>query len=542
MTPTKFSDLGLSELSLAAIARLGYEQPSPIQAEAIPLLLQGRDLLGLSQTGSGKTAAFGLPAIELCDPQSRAVQVLILCPTRELAMQVAEECFKLGFGRPGLRPVPIYGGQSYERQFKALQQGPQIVIGTPGRVIDHLERGTLDLSQVRMLVLDEADRMLDMGFREDIESIMARIPTKRQMVCFSATMAKPILQLIERNSSNLATINIQHKTLSVPSIDQSFCEIRGRSKTEVLTRLIDIHDYKLCLIFCNTKRMADELADDLVARGYAADRIHGDMAQAQRERVMGAFRSGRVDFLVATDVAARGIDVDNIEVVFNYDLPWDEEDYVHRIGRTGRAGRSGHAISLVQGREIYKMQALERHVRSPIRRIHPPTAEQIEEKRANAYFEKIRDCLHTGDWQAEVPLIERLLEQNFPSTDIAAAILAQWRKDSGQEPVRDPVEPPRNDQLRSELAFRPAKPKFANKQAGPAPSHDGPRPPKPHGAPKWQESSPAVPAGDRPFKPTKKPYVPKKKLPGFLSKLPPQAPAQGASGKPAKRKWQKKGF
>ena len=276
---------------------------------------------------------------------------------RELAVQVAEEIFKLSIFKSGVQAVPIYGGQSYDRQIRALKQGAQIVVGTPGRILDHIDRGTLRLDQVKMAVLDEADEMLDMGFRDDIEQVLKTVPTERQFICFSATMAKAIMDLINRSSRDPKTIRIDHKVLTVPTVEQVYYEIRGRSKTEALTRLIDLHDLKLGIIFCNTKRMVDDLTDELVARGYSADRIHGDMSQAQRELVMTKFRNSGLEFLVATDVAARGIDVENIEVVFNYDLPWDEEDYVHRIGRTGRAGRSGRAFSLVAGREIYKLQS-----------------------------------------------------------------------------------------------------------------------------------------------------------------------------------------
>ena len=389
MTQKLFSELGLSEVLLKAIDQLGYEKAAPIQAETIPLILAGHDIIGQSQTGSGKTAAFAIPAVEMIDPQIHGVQVLILCPTRELAIQVAEEIYKLSAFKRSVHSVPIYGGQSYDRQIRALKQGAQIVIGTPGRILDHLSRGTLVLTNVRMVVLDESDEMLDMGFRDDIEEVLRSVPKNRQFICFSATMSKPILELIRKQSSNPRTVKIEHKVLTVPTVEQAYYEIRGRSKTEALTRLIDLYDLKLGIIFCNTKRIVDELTEEMVARGYSADRIHGDMSQAQREKVMGRFRSSAIEFLVATDVAARGIDVENIEVVFNYDIPWDEEDYVHRIGRTGRAGRSGRAFSLIAGREIYKLQSIERYTRMKIPRQQVPSLEEVEEKRTNVFFEKM---------------------------------------------------------------------------------------------------------------------------------------------------------
>src|SRR3984893_7057235 len=429
MTSKLFSELGLSPGLLKAIDRLGYEKAAPIQSEAIPMIMAGNDVIGQSQTGSGKTAAFGIPAVERVDAELRAVQVIILCPTRELAVQVAEEIFRLSAFKPGVHSVPIYGGQSIDRQIRALQQGAQIVVGTPGRVLDHLDRGTLKLERVRMVVLDEADEMLDMGFRDDIEQILKSIPSESKFVCFCATMAKAILELIHRYARDPKSVRIEHKVLTVPSIEQAFYEIRGRSKTEALTRLIDLYDLKLGIIFCNTKRMVDDLTDELVARGYSADRIHGDMSQAQRDRVMTKFRNGGLEFLVATDVAARGIDVDNIEVVFNLDLPWDEEDYVHRIGRTGRVGRSGRAFSLVAGREIYKLQSIERYTRMKIARYQVPSLDEVEEKRTNLFFEKIRVALQRGDFEKESRVVDRLLEQGFSSTDIACAVIHELRKD-----------------------------------------------------------------------------------------------------------------
>ncbi|HEU5070478.1 MAG TPA: DEAD/DEAH box helicase [Verrucomicrobiae bacterium] len=423
MTPKLFSELGLSPELLKAVDKLGFEQASPIQAESIPLLLTGKDIVGQSQTGSGKTAAFGIPAIEKTDPARREPQVLILCPTRELAVQVSEEIHKLAFFKRGIHALPIYGGQSYERQFWGLKQGAQIIIGTPGRVMDHMRRGTLRLDTVKMAILDEADVMLNMGFRDDIETILQSVPKERQTVFFSATMPKPIRDLIEKYSREPQSVKIEQKAMTVATVDQVYYEVDRRFKIELLTRLVDIHDLKLGIIFCNTKRMVDELADHLEAAGYSADRLHGDMSQAQRDRVMNKFRKSGLEFLVATDVAARGIDVDDVQVVFNYDLPYDPEDYVHRIGRTGRAGRSGRAISFVAGREIFQIRHIERFTNQRIQRGRVPTLAEVEEARENVFLDKLRATLQSGDYKKQDALIERLLEEGHTSTDIISALL-----------------------------------------------------------------------------------------------------------------------
>ena len=423
MTTKLFSELGISPELLKAIDKLGFEQASPIQAEAIPVLMAGHDVVGQSQTGSGKTAAFAVPAVEKVDPQLRAVQVLILCPTRELAVQVSEEVHKLALFKRGIHALPIYGGQSYERQFLGLKQGAQIVIGTPGRVMDHMRRGTLRLDKVKMAILDEADVMLDMGFREDIEIILQAVPKERQTVFFSATMPRPIQELIQKYSREPKNVRITQTELTVPTVEQIYYEVDRRFKIELLTRLIDIHDMKLGIIFCNTKRMVDELVDHLNAQGYSADRLHGDMSQAMRDRVMNKFRKSGLEFLVATDVAARGIDVNDVEVVFNYDLPYDVEDYLHRIGRTGRAGRSGRAISFVAGRELFQIYHIERYTKVKMHHGRPPTAGEVVEARDNAFLQKLRVTLQSGEFKRQDRLIERLLEEGFTSTDIASCLL-----------------------------------------------------------------------------------------------------------------------
>jgi ATP-dependent RNA helicase DeaD len=436
MTTKLFSELGLSPELLKAIDKLGFEQASPIQAEAIPVLMSGRDVVGQSQTGSGKTAAFGIPAIEKVDAQKRAVQVLILCPTRELAVQVSEEIHKLSLFKRGINALPIYGGQSYERQFYGLKQGAQIVIGTPGRVMDHMRRGTLRLDTVHTVILDEVDVMLNMGFRDDIELILQSVPKERQTVFFSATIPRPIQDLISKYARDPQQVRIEQKAMTVSTVDQVFYEVDRRFKIELLTRLIDIHDYKLGIIFCNTKRMVDDLVDHLNAQGYSADRLHGDMSQAMRDRVMNKFRKSGLEFLVATDVAARGIDVDDVQVVFNYDLPYDPEDYVHRIGRTGRAGRSGRAISFAAGRELFQIQHIERFTKTKMQRGKPPTAGEVEEARANVFLEKLRATLQSGEFKRQDHLIERLLEEGFTSTDIASALIHHLQAGETSAPAK----------------------------------------------------------------------------------------------------------
>lgn len=457
MTSKPFSELGLTDELLKAVDRLGFEQAAPIQALAIPHLLQGKDVVGQSQTGSGKTAAFAIPAIEKTDPHLRAVQVLILCPTRELAVQVSEEVHQLAFFKRGIHALPIYGGQSYERQFNGLRQGAQIVIGTPGRLMDHMRRGTLRLDGIKTVILDEVDVMLNMGFRDDIELILQATPKERQTVFFSATIPAPIRRLIEQYSREPQQVRIEQKALTVPTVEQVYYEVDRRFKLELLTRLIDIHDLKLGIIFCNTKRMVDDLADHLEAQGYMADRLHGDMSQNQRDRVMNKFRKSGLEFLVATDIAARGIDVDDVEVVFNYDLPYDGEDYVHRIGRTGRVGRSGRAITFVSGRELFLIRNIERYTNTRIHRGRIPTEAEVGQARDNVFLDKIRGMLKGGEYKQQDHLVERLLEEGFSAADIASVCLACLQ---GDEPGSDA--PPR-----AEAPQRAARPERGGYREGP---------------------------------------------------------------------------
>ena len=436
-----FTELGLSPELLKAVAEMGYEETTHIQSQAIPALLSGADVVGQSQTGSGKTAAFALPAIEKVDPRLRAPQILILCPTRELAVQVAEEVAKLASFKKGVREIPIYGGQSYDRQLRGLRDGAQIIIGTPGRVLDHLDRRTLKLDQIKMVILDEADRMLDMGFVDDIRNVLKQAPTERQTVFFSATLSRPIQELIKTFTKNPVNVKIEAQALTMPAIDQVYYEVDRRAKLDVLCRLIDLQDISFGIIFCATKMMVDELTEHLTARGYGADKMHGDMTQAMRERVIAKFRKRGLDFLVATDVAARGIDVDDVEVVFNYDLPHDGDDYIHRIGRTGRAGRSGRAITFVSGRELYKMQNIIRFTKGKIRRERIPTEEEVERKRANSFYDSLQKTLEEGKYERQDALISRLLDQGYVATDIASALIHLFSDDPAPEEPARPQRP-----------------------------------------------------------------------------------------------------
>ena len=433
MDTPMFADLGLPDVLLSAVLDMGFESPSPIQAKTIPLALEGKDLIGLSQTGSGKTAAFALPTLAGIDAHLAEPQALIICPTRELAVQVCEEVFRLGCKIKGLRALPVYGGAPIDRQLKGLRKGAHIVVGTPGRLLDHLKRRSFDPRNIKTVILDEADRMLDMGFQEEMEELLAALPQDRQTMFFSATMNRRVSRLIDNFGKKPETIEIERKSLTVDAIDQSCYEVRQRSKVEVLSRLLDIDPPRLALVFCNTKRLVDEVTEGLLARGYAADRLHGDMTQQMRERVLARFRESTIEVLIATDVAARGLDVDDIDLVVNYEIPHDPEDYVHRIGRTGRAGHSGRAVSFVFGRDIYRLQTIEKYTRQSIRRERVPSQEQVEGKRADKLFQTIQERLESGKLGDYQSYLDRLLEQGHTATDIANAAFTLLRESTTRE-------------------------------------------------------------------------------------------------------------
>jgi ATP-dependent RNA helicase DeaD len=417
-----FEDLKLSREMKRAIADMGFEEATPIQSLALPHILDGKDVIGQAQTGTGKTAAFGIPVLENLDSSVKGVQAVILCPTRELAIQVAEEIKKLSKYKK-TTVLPVYGGQPIERQIKALKRGVQIIIGTPGRVMDHIHRRTLRMDHVKMIILDEADEMLDMGFRDDIEFVLEHIPKERQMLLFSATMSPQILGITRKYQNKPEMLKVAHQELTVPEIEQIYFEVKEQMKLDVLTRLIDMHNLKLALVFCNTKRRVDRLVGHLQTRGYFADGLHGDMSQNQRDRVMNKFRKGQIEILVATDVAARGIDVDDVEAVFNYDVPNNEEYYVHRIGRTGRAGRKGQAFTFVSGKEIYQLRDIQRYTKVRIEQQKIPSIREVEEVKRDMFLERLRKEMDDGDIDREIHLIERLMEEDYSSVDIAAALL-----------------------------------------------------------------------------------------------------------------------
>lgn len=419
-----FKELDLSKEIQKALDDIGFEEATPIQSMAIPPVLSGRDVIGQAQTGTGKTYAFGIPAIECIDKHISGVQVLVLCPTRELAVQVAEELKHLSKYKRRLGILSVYGGQSIDRQIMALKKKPQIIIGTPGRIMDHMRRHTLKLADLKMLILDEADQMLDMGFREDIDTIVKALPEERQTLLFSATMPEEILELAAQYQEDALCLQTAHKELTVPSIRQYYIEIREHSKPELLCRLIDANNIELCIVFCNTKKRVDEVTSALQTRGYSADALHGDMKQLERDRVMKRFREGLIHILVATDVAARGIDVEEIDAVFNYDLPSDEEYYVHRIGRTGRAGKSGVSYSFVAGRDHYKLRDIQRYTKSKILPMRAPAVSDIREIRLAKAEEKIIAKLEEGTFPKYHPLIDHILAAgtDYTSIDIAAAL------------------------------------------------------------------------------------------------------------------------
>lgn len=424
METVRFEEMGLSEEIQKAVRYMGFEEASPIQAKAIPAMISGIDLIGQAQTGTGKTAAFGIPILEKVDPKLKKLQAIVLCPTRELAIQVADEIRNLSRYMHGIKVLPIYGGQDIVKQIRSLKSGTQIVIGTPGRVMDHMRRKTMKLDFVHTVVLDEADEMLNMGFREDIEFVLSGVPEERQTVLFSATMPKPIMEITKKFQNNAKVIKVTKKELTVPNIEQYYYDVKPKKKEEVLSRLLDIYSPRLSVVFCNTKKQVDLLVNALLGRGYFASGLHGDMKQEQRDRVMQGFRTGKTEILVATDVAARGIDVDEVEAVFNYDLPQDDEYYVHRIGRTGRAGREGRAFSFVSGKEVYKLKEIQRYCKTKIYAQKVPSLNDVANTKMENILDDVERVIEQEDLDMMINAIEeRVNNSEFTAMDMAAAFL-----------------------------------------------------------------------------------------------------------------------
>ena len=447
METVRFDELQLDERILRAVADMGFEEASPIQTQAIPVQLEGRDIIGQAQTGTGKTAAFGIPLLQKIDPKVKKLQAVALCPTRELAIQVADEIRRLAKYMHGVKVLPIYGGQDIVKQIRSLKDGTQIIIGTPGRVMDHMRRKTVKFDFVHTVVMDEADEMLNMGFLEDMETILSQLPEERQTVMFSATMPPAILDIARKFQQEPVNVKVVKKELTVPKVTQYYYEVKQKSKVEVMCRLLDMYAPKLSVVFCNTKKQVDELVQALQGRGYFAEGLHGDLKQIQRDRVMNSFRNGKTEILVATDVAARGIDVDDVEAVFNYDLPQDDEYYVHRIGRTGRAGREGIAFSFVVGKEVYKLRDIQRYCKTKIVPQAIPSLNDVTAIKVDKILEGVAATIGDTDLSKTVNIIEKkLLEEDYTSLDLAAALLRMMMGEENED-IIDTREPRSLDEL-----------------------------------------------------------------------------------------------
>lgn len=428
----------IDEAILNAVREMGFKTMTPIQEQAIPVMMEGRDVVGQAQTGTGKTAAFGIPLIQNIQAESQNVQALVLCPTRELAIQATEELRRFSKYTKGVKIAPIYGGQDMGKQIQALKGGTKIVVGTPGRVMDHMRRRTLKLDGLKTIVLDEADEMLNMGFREDIETILEDVPEERQTVLFSATMPQAILNITKKYQRNAAFIKTTKQELTIPLVDQFYFEIKSRDKTEVLCRLLDFHDPKRALVFCKTKRGADSLSGDLKAKGYHAEPLHGDLSQGQRNAAMAQFKHGKANILVATDVAARGLDVDDVEAVFNFDIPQEEEAYVHRIGRTGRAGKEGQSFTFVVGREIYKLRSIEGYCKTTIKKGTLPSAVAVRKNKSDKILNQALQMANKKDLRPAGKLLnKKAQESGYPVEYLAAALLQMQLGDDVEEVFED---------------------------------------------------------------------------------------------------------
>lgn len=455
-----FADLGLPPLLLKSLKEMGFEEPTPVQARAVPLLLQGRDVVAQALTGTGKTAAYGIPLVAGANAGLREPQAVVLAPTRELAVQVSEQLAQLG-RHLRVNVLAIYGGQPFDRQVRALQRGVQIVVATPGRLMDHMRRGTLSLASVRMLVLDEADQMLQMGFQEDVEYVVSHLEAGRVTALFSATMPKPILDIVHKYMREPEIIQLsQPQALTLPEVEQTFYQVPFPRKFDALCRILDAHPADRAIVFASTKRMVDEIAERLPGRGYQAQALHGDITQTGRERVLKAFREGRTEVLIATDVAARGLDVPEVSMVINFDIPPDPEYYVHRIGRTGRYGRGGKAITFVNPREMRELQVIERVTGARIRRAELPTLQETEEREIERIEERLVEVLEHGEWRRFRPLVEELLN-NYEAEDIAAAavLMAQARGPATRRTTGPPA-PPADEDIRQSTPPPGARPSF----------------------------------------------------------------------------------
>lgn len=438
---TKFSDLNLSPSILKAVNRMGFEEATPIQSKTIPLGLEGKDIIGQAQTGTGKTAAFGIPLIEKLDINAAHVQGIIIAPTRELAIQVSEELYKIGTDARA-KVLAIYGGSDIQRQIRSLKRGPHIIVGTPGRILDHIKRRTLKLGNVHTVILDEADEMLNMGFIEDIEAILSTVPEERQTLLFSATMPAPIRRIAERFMQNPEVVRVEAKEMTVPLIEQFFVKVPEREKFDVLSRLIDVHSPELAIVFGRTKRRVDELANALTLRGYTAEGIHGDLTQAKRMSVLKKFKEGKVDVLVATDVAARGLDISGVTHVYNYDIPQDPESYVHRIGRTGRAGKEGMAVTFVSPREMGYLRIVEQTTKKRMQPMRPPTWDEALEGQQKITMDKIEEAINEGNLDEYRSAAKDLITEHGDATDIIAAALKVLTKEPDKTPVHITEERP----------------------------------------------------------------------------------------------------
>jgi len=423
----------LDERIVRAVKEMGFENFSPIQSEAIPYLLEGDDIIGQAQTGTGKTAAFGIPLLQKVDPELKKLQAVILCPTRELAIQAAEELRKIAKYMHGIKILPVYGGQEISKQIIGLR-GAQVIVGTPGRVMDHMRRHTIKLDYVKMVVLDEADEMLNMGFREDMELILGEIPNEHQTALFSATMPRPILEITNQFQNNARMIKVAAKELTIPLVSQRYYKVKSRDKDAACLRLLEYYQPKLCLIFCNTKRMVDELSEVLKKAGFQAEGLHGDMSQHQRDVAMNHFRNGSTNILIATDVAARGIDVDNVEAVINYDIPQDIEYYVHRIGRTGRAGKTGRSFTFVNSRELYRIRDIERVCHTTIEEKKLPGAGKVLKAKADKYLNRAWELHEHEDIELMKSFLQRKMEEEgCDALELAAVMLKTQVGDKGPE-------------------------------------------------------------------------------------------------------------